>query len=99
MRRIAVWSHDLPEQEFERARRGIVEKSFAKGAYVFHRGDRFESWTGVSEGLLKIATVSRSGKAVTLAGMRTGGWFGEGTVLRTKRVSTTLSCCATRVWR
>ena len=47
-----------------------------------HRGDRLDAWTGVSDGLLKIATVSRSGKAVTLAGMRTGGWFGEGTVLK-----------------
>lgn len=82
LRRIAFWSHDLPDQEFERARRGIVEKSYAKGTYVFHRGDRLDSWTGVSEGLLKIAAVSRSGKAVTLAGIRTGGWFGEGTVLK-----------------
>ncbi len=82
LRRIAFWSRELPDQEFERARRGIVEKSYAKGAYVFHRGDRFDAWTGVSEGLLKIAAVSRSGKAVTLAGMRTGGWFGEGTVLK-----------------
>ena len=82
LRRIAFWSHELPDREFERARRGIFEKSYAKGAYVFHRGDRFDAWTGVSEGLLKIAAVSRSGKAITLAGMRTGGWFGEGTVLK-----------------
>ena len=82
LRRIAFWSHELPEQEFERARRGIIEKSYAKGAYVFHRGDRLDAWTGVSEGLLKIAAVSRSGKAVTLTGIRTGGWFGEGTVLK-----------------
>ena len=82
LRRIAFWSHDLPDQEFERARRGIVEKSYAKGTYVFHRGDRLDSWTGVSEGLLKIAAVSRSGKAVTLAGIRTGGWFGEGSILK-----------------
>jgi CRP/FNR family cyclic AMP-dependent transcriptional regulator len=29
-----------------------------------------------------LSTVSRSGKAVTLAGLRAGGWFGEGTVLK-----------------
>lgn len=82
LRRIAHWSHDLSEVEFERARRGIVEKSYGKGAYICHRGDRLDSWTGVSEGLLKLGTVSRSGKAVTLAGLRSGGWFGEGTVLK-----------------
>jgi len=82
LRRIAHWSRDLSEAEFERARRGIVEKAYGKGAYICHRGDRLDSWTGVSEGLLKLGTVSRSGKAVTLAGLRSGGWFGEGTVLK-----------------
>jgi CRP-like cAMP-binding protein len=82
LRRIAFWSLDLREPEFEYARRGIVEKSYAKGAYICHRGDRLDSWTGVTTGLIKLSTVSRSGKAVTLAGIRAGGWFGEGTVLK-----------------
>ena len=33
-------------------------------------------------GLLKLSTVSRTGKAVTLAGVRAGGWFGEGSILK-----------------
>ena len=32
--------------------------------------------------LVKLSIVSRSGKAVTLHGIRAGGWFGEGTVLK-----------------
>jgi CRP/FNR family cyclic AMP-dependent transcriptional regulator len=82
LRGIAFWSHDLNEKEFEQARRGIVEKAIPKGAYICHRGDRLDSWTGVADGLVKLGTVSRSGKAVTLAGLRAGGWFGEGTVLK-----------------
>jgi len=82
LREIAFWSADLSEQEFEHARRGIVEKAYGKGAYICHRGDRFDSWAGVTEGLVKLSTVSRNGKAVTLAGLRAGGWFGEGTVLK-----------------
>ena len=35
-------------------------------------------------GLLKLGTVSRNGKAVTLAGIGAGGWFGEGTVLKSE---------------
>jgi CRP/FNR family cyclic AMP-dependent transcriptional regulator len=82
LRRIAFWSHDLREEEFERARRGIVEKPFSKGAYICHRGDRLEPWTGVTAGLIKLGAISVSGKAVTLAGIRAGGWFGEGSVLK-----------------
>ena len=82
LRRIAFWSLDLREPEFEHARRGIVEKSYAQGGYICHRGDRLESWTGVTAGLVKLSTVSRAGKAATLAGIRAGGWFGEGTVLK-----------------
>lgn len=82
LRRIAFWSHDLSEKEFDHARRGIVEKSYGKGAYVCHRGDRLDFWIGVTEGLLKLGAVSRSGKAVTLTGIRAGGWFGEGTILK-----------------
>jgi CRP-like cAMP-binding protein len=82
LRQIAFWSGDLTEREFEQARRGIVEKAYAKGAYICHRGDRMDSWSGVTAGIVKLATVSRNGKAVTLAGLRAGGWFGEGTVLK-----------------
>ena len=82
LREIAFWTTDLSEGEFEQARRGIIEKAYAKGGYICHRGDRLDSWTGVTAGLLKLSTVSRNGKAVTLAGIRAGGWFGEGTVLK-----------------
>jgi CRP-like cAMP-binding protein len=82
LRQIAFWSADLTEREFEQARRGIVEKAYAKGAYICHRGDRLDSWSGVTAGIVKLATVSRNGKAVTLAGLRAGGWFGEGSVLK-----------------
>ncbi|MEJ1160233.1 Crp/Fnr family transcriptional regulator [Prosthecomicrobium sp. N25] len=79
---VAFWAGELAPEAFERARRGIVERSFAKGAYLWHRGDRFDHWTGVADGLVKVATVSKTGKAMTFAGIRTGGWFGEGSILK-----------------
>lgn len=82
LREIAFWSLDLRKDEFEQARRGIVERTFPMGAYICHRGDRLDAWTGVTAGLIKLSTVSKGGKAVTLAGIRTGGWFGEGTLLK-----------------
>ncbi len=82
LRSIAFWAHDLNEKEREYARRGIIEKAFAKGAYICHRGDYLESWIGVTSGLIKLGSFSRSGKAVSLVGVPSGGWFGEGSVLK-----------------
>lgn len=80
--KIAFWARDLAEGEIEQARRGIVEKTYPAGAYICHRGDRLKSWTGVVDGLVKMGTVSKSGKDVTFTGLRTGAWFGEGTILK-----------------
>ncbi len=82
LRATAHWVRELTDEELERARRGVVEKSYPKGAYICHRGDRIDSWTGVVTGLVKISAISASGKAMTFAGVGAGGWFGEGTVLK-----------------
>ncbi|MBE0691531.1 MAG: Crp/Fnr family transcriptional regulator [Aquamicrobium sp.] len=80
--RSALWADELTEEELERARRGVVERQFSKGAYICHRGDRLDHWTGVVTGLVKISAISRDGKAMTFAGATDGGWFGEGSVLK-----------------
>ena len=80
--RSAIWAGELTEEELERARRGVVERQFSKGAYICHRGDRLDHWTGVVTGLVKISAISRDGKAMTFAGATDGGWFGEGSVLK-----------------
>jgi CRP/FNR family transcriptional regulator, cyclic AMP receptor protein len=82
LRSIAFWSHDLDRSDFERARLGITSHTYPKNTYICHRGDQLDSWTGVVSGLIKLGTTSVSGKLVTLAGLRAGGWFGEGTVLK-----------------
>lgn len=84
LRQIAFWAHGLNETEIEQTRRGIVEKDVAKGAYLCHRGDPLDFWTGVVSGVLKMATMSKSGKSATLAGLRAGSWFGEGSVLKSE---------------
>lgn len=78
----AIWAAELTEDELERARRGTVERHYAKGAYICHRGDRLDHWTGVVTGLVKISAISRDGKAMTFAGATDGGWFGEGAMLK-----------------
>ncbi|MBN9076004.1 MAG: Crp/Fnr family transcriptional regulator [Rhizobiales bacterium 65-79] len=80
--RNSAWAAELSPDEIERARKGISERQFGRGAYICHRGDRLDYWTGVAEGLVKISTISQSGKAMTFAGIGAGGWFGEGSVLK-----------------
>lgn len=80
--RQAVWATELSEDEIDRASRGVTERCFAKGAYVCHRGDRLDYWTGVIDGLVKVSAISRAGKPMTFAGVSSGSWFGEGSVLK-----------------
>ena len=82
LKKIAPWSRDLNPDEIERIRKGIIEKTFSQGDHVCHRGDRLDAWTGIASGLMKLSTTSHSGKTVTLAGIRAGGWFGEGSLLK-----------------
>jgi CRP/FNR family cyclic AMP-dependent transcriptional regulator len=78
----AIWAGELTPDELERARRGMIERAFAKGGYICHRGDKLDYWTGVLQGLVKISTISHSGKAMTFAGAAAGGWVGEGSVIK-----------------
>ncbi|WP_342360648.1 Crp/Fnr family transcriptional regulator [Terrarubrum flagellatum] len=79
---IAVWAVDLTEEERERARRGIIERDYAKGSYICHRGDRLDYWTSVVTGLVKLGAVSAQGKSITLAGLGPTDWFGEGSMIK-----------------
>lgn len=76
------WAQELPRDEQERARRGITLRTVEAGAYLIHRGDRIDNWTGVVTGLLRLGSITTSGKAVTYAGLPPSCWFGEGSLLK-----------------
>jgi CRP-like cAMP-binding protein len=82
LKQIALWASGLSDHEFEVARAGMTERAFAANEFICMRGDKFEYWTGVASGLVRIGTISRSGKAVTFTGLTSGAWFGEGSVLK-----------------
>lgn len=81
---IAPWAADLTPEEADKVRRGVTEKVFGAGSFLCHRGDRFDYWTGVVDGLIRFGMVTREGKGATLAGLRTGVWFGEGSMLKSE---------------
>ncbi len=46
------------------------------------KGEPVDHWIGVVDGLVKMANVSVDGKPMSFTGIGTGGWFGEGSLLK-----------------
>jgi len=80
----AVWAGALAPEQMARVEADVVERFVPAGGYVCHKGEPVDHWIGVVDGLLKMSSVSPEGKTVTFTGMLTGGWFGEGSVLKTE---------------
>jgi CRP/FNR family transcriptional regulator, cyclic AMP receptor protein len=81
---ISIWARNLTAEQLERVRTDIVERAVPAGGYACRKGEPVEHWIGVAEGLLKLSTDSPQGKTATLTGIAAGGWFGEGSLLRTE---------------
>ena len=80
-----LWARALSPAEFQRVLAGVVVRGFPAGSIVCGRGEPVNAWIGVVEGLVKLTTVSLSGKETTLMGVPAGGWFGEGSLLKRER--------------
>ena len=53
-----------------------------EGEYICRVGKPVTHWFGVIDGLIKMSSDSQDGKTTTFIGVPSGGWFGEGTVLK-----------------
>lgn len=79
-----IWGKGLTDAQLERVEAEMIERSVTAGAYVCRKGDPVDHWIGVTDGLLKMSSMSPEGKTVTFTGLLTGGWFGEGSLLKTE---------------
>jgi CRP-like cAMP-binding protein len=79
-----MWARTLNPDQLARVEAELVQRTVPAGAYVCRKGESVEHWTGVDEGLLKMSSVSPEGKTVTFSGLLAGGWFGEGSLLKTE---------------
>src|SRR5450830_1360572 len=77
-----IWSKALSSTEMQKVCDETKEATISAGAYVCRKGDPVDHWIGVVEGLLKMSSMSPEGKSVTFTGMLSGGWFGEGSLLK-----------------
>lgn len=80
----SIWARSLAPDQVERVLAETVERAVPAGGYVCRKGEPVTHWIGVAEGLVKLGTVSQEGKSATLTGVAAGGWFGEGSLLKTE---------------
>lgn len=78
----SLWGRELSDAEFARVTAGVHVRRVPAGGMVCRKGDPVDAWIGVLDGLVKLSIISVSGKAATLTGVPSGGWFGEGSLLK-----------------
>lgn len=80
--RSTIWARSLTADEMARVETACYENFVPRGGFVCRKGEALECWVGIIDGLVKINNFSPAGKTVTFAGVPTGGWFGEGSLLK-----------------
>jgi CRP/FNR family cyclic AMP-dependent transcriptional regulator len=78
----APWARALPAARLARIEAETSVRECPAGSLVCRKGERVEHWVGVIDGLVKMASVSAEGKPMSFTGIGTGGWFGEGSLLK-----------------
>ncbi len=80
--RSSLWGQSLTAEEMSRALAGTCERAFAPGAFICMKGQPVNHWMGIIDGLGKMASHWTTGKTTSLTGISSGGWFGEGSLLK-----------------
>jgi len=76
------WARALPPADLARVEAETVTRLCAAGTLVCRKGEAVEAWIGVVDGIVKMANVSAEGKPTSFVGVGSGGWFGEGSLLK-----------------
>jgi CRP/FNR family cyclic AMP-dependent transcriptional regulator len=82
--RASSWTRSLAAAELKRVERETQVRDLPVGVPVCRKGEAVEHWIGVVDGLVKMTSVTAEGKTTTFTGVTSGGWFGEGSLLKDK---------------
>ncbi len=77
-----AWGKTLSAAALAEAATDMVDKRVPAGSYVCRKGESVEAWIGIIDGIVKMSSLSPEGKPITFTGVPTGGWFGEGSLLK-----------------
>ena len=80
--RESLWAHSLTPAQMQLVETTLLERRVPAGGYVCRKGEPVEHWVGIADGLVKMSSLSPTGKVTTLTGLPEGAWFGEGSLLK-----------------
>lgn len=78
----SMWSRSLTAEQMQRVESEMIERCVPAGGFACRKGEEVEHWIGVIDGLVKMASLSAEGKPMSFTGVPSGGWFGEGSLLK-----------------
>jgi CRP-like cAMP-binding protein len=78
------WASHLNETERQQVRQGTCERFVPAGGFICRQGEAPSHWIGIIDGLAKMSSNWVTGKTASYAGIPAGGWFGEGSVMKTE---------------
>jgi CRP/FNR family transcriptional regulator, cyclic AMP receptor protein len=80
--RASLWTKSLSPDQLARIESETLVRDLPVGVPVCRKGEPVEHWIGLVDGLVKMTSVTPEGKTTTFTGLTSGGWFGEGSLLR-----------------
>ena len=78
----SLWTRTLTPEQLARVEGETLVRELPVGVPVCRKGEAVEHWIGVVDGLVKMTSVNAEGKTTTFTGVTSGGWFGEGSLLK-----------------
>jgi len=78
------WGTLLTAEQLARVAAESTESFATTGAFICRKGEAVDCWLGILEGLVKMMISTSDGRTSTFAGIPAGGWFGEGSLLKTE---------------
>lgn len=81
----AAWFHLLSVDQQQRVLQDISVTQYPAGAMIERKGEKAYAWMGVLSGLVKVSVGTSDGKLASLTGVPSGGWIGEGSLLKNER--------------
>jgi CRP/FNR family transcriptional regulator, cyclic AMP receptor protein len=78
----APWFAAIDAALHPRLLQECMVRHYGGGTVIQRKGEPSDSWLGVIDGLVKVSAEGASGKSMTFMGVPSGGWFGEGSLLK-----------------
>jgi CRP/FNR family cyclic AMP-dependent transcriptional regulator len=78
----ASWAQHLTADQLARVEQETLVARYSAGSTICQEGVPAQHWVGVLDGMVKVDTVSADGRGTTFIGVSSGGWLGEGSLLK-----------------